>query len=143
MSSLALRSFWLPATELLLLLIPPTEVEAMMMMTVATMILLIQLVLLGPALKDHPVPPVLPEMAKAHQVEEEVVVEEVAAMVMVVWQALLAGHRLRIPTSVFLFRLLPCSGMPSTSGIGILQLLVLRSRISGTQTPLTGLIQPN
>jgi hypothetical protein len=71
------------------------------------------------------------------------VVVGAAAVVMVVWQVLLAGPLLRIPTSVFLFRLLPHSRMLSTSGINILQLLVLRSRISRTQTPLIGPIQPN
>jgi hypothetical protein len=107
------------------------------------MILLIQLVLLGPALKaspvlkDHPVPLV---MVKAEVVVE--VVEE-AAVVMVVWQVLLTGPLLWIPTSVFLFRLLPHSGTPSTSGIDILQLLILPSRISGTRTPLMGPIRPN
>jgi hypothetical protein len=143
MSIQAPRSFRLPTTVLLLLLILLME-EMMTMITVATMNLLIQLILLGPALKARPVlgdhPVHLVPLAKALWVE---VVVEVAAMVMVVWQVLPAGPRLRIPTSVFLFRRLPRFGMPSTSGIGILQLLVLQSRISGIRTPLTVPIRLN
>jgi hypothetical protein len=106
MSIHALRSFRLPFTVLLLLLILLME-EMMTMVTVATMNLLIQLILPGPALKarpvlgDHPVRPVL--LAKALRVE--VVVVEEAAEVMVARQVLPARPRLRIPTSVFSFRL--------------------------------------
>jgi hypothetical protein len=146
MSIQALRSFQLPTTVLLLLLNLPMEVM-MTMITVVTIILLIQLIHLGPALKacpilgDHPVRPVLPDLAKALWVE--VVVVEVAAMVMVVRQVLPAGNQLQIPMRLCLFRLSLLFGMPSTSGIGKPQLLVLPSRISGTRTPLMGPIRPN
>jgi hypothetical protein len=104
MSIHALRSFRLlfPVLHLLLSLLME---EMMTMITVATMNLLIQLILPGPALKarpvlgDHPDRPVL--LAKALRVEVVVVVEaaEVAR------QVLPARPRLRIPTSVFSFRL--------------------------------------
>jgi hypothetical protein len=89
MSIQALRSFCLPTTVLLLLLILLTE-EMMTMITVVMMVLPIQLILPGPALKarpvleDHPVRPVLLDLAKALWVE-------VAVMVMEVWQVLPAG----------------------------------------------------
>jgi hypothetical protein len=79
MSIHALQSFRLPFTVLLLLLILLME-EMMTMITVATMILLIQLILPGPALKARPV-----LLAKALRVE--VVVVEEAAEVMVARQA--------------------------------------------------------
>jgi hypothetical protein len=105
MSIQALLSFRLPTTVLLLLLIRLME-EMMTMITVVTMVLPIQLILLGLALKARPVlgdHPVLLDLVKALQVE--VVVVEVAAMVMEVWPVLPTGLRLRIPTSVFSFRL--------------------------------------
>jgi hypothetical protein len=130
-SSLALRSFQLLTKVHLLLLILPTEVEAMTMMTVATMILLI---LTGSALKACLVPPV---MVKAPQVE---VVAEMAVVVVVVRQVLLASPLLQIPMRLCLFRPSLLFRTLSTFGIDKPQLLVLQSRISRTQTPLMGLI---
>jgi hypothetical protein len=100
MSIHALRSFHLLFTVLLLLLILLME-EMMTMITVEMMILLIQLIIQGPALKacpvlgDHLVRPAL-------WVEVVVVVEEAAE---VARQVLPARPRLQIPTSVFSFRL--------------------------------------